>query len=139
MSSLSNCKRIRTYNQLVHKRTLNHFVKLGVVIFSSLVTLNGFQTLVLRLYCWLWTGKYWLGNVCNGSIANEAIKTILNLFIFFYEKNFSVKKAPKRNTNDSPCLRIVALVVFCLLIFVLIVHVCLWRVFVRSKSFRKKQ
>ena len=46
MLSLSDCKGIRTYNHLFRKRTLNNFAKLDVVIFSSLVTLNRFQTLV---------------------------------------------------------------------------------------------
>ena len=47
MSSLSDWNGIRTYKHLVRKRTLNHFAKLDVVMFSSLVlvSLNRFQTL----------------------------------------------------------------------------------------------
>ena len=47
---------------------------------------------------------------------------------FFYEEILSVKKAPKRKINNFPPLRnkkkkkIVAFVVFCLIIFVLLVN-----------------
>ena len=64
ISSLSDCNGIKTYNHLISKRTLNQLAKLDVVMLSSLATLNRFQTLVLCLYCWLSTVKYWLGNVC---------------------------------------------------------------------------
>ena len=64
---------------------------------------------------------------------------------FFYEKILSVKKNTKtENKRFSPSLKflcsqkIVAFVVFYSLIFVLLLGFCLWRVLLRSKSFRKK-
>ena len=36
------------------------------------------------------------------SILYEVIRTILSLFILFYEKILSVKKASKCKTNDPP-------------------------------------
>ena len=41
----------------------------------------------------------------ESSIVNEVIRTISILFIFFYEKTLSIKKAPKRKTNDFHLLR----------------------------------
>ena len=51
VSSLSDCKGIRSYDHLFRKRKLNHFAKLDVTMFSSQVTWNRFQTLALCLYC----------------------------------------------------------------------------------------
>ena len=74
----------------------------------------------------------------------EVMEKISNLFIFFYEKILNAQKAPKRKTSDFYCLRslfaqkTVAFVVFCSLIFVLLVGFLYLSVFVRLKSFRKK-
>ena len=63
---------------------------------------------------------------------------------FFYKKGFKRTKCTKPNTNDFRHLRIFCacknrcLVVFCSLIFVLLVGFCLICVFVRSRCFRKK-
>ena len=66
-------------------------------------------------------------------LSRETIKTILSLFIFFYEKISLAQKAPKCKTSDFHPLRrlcaqkiVVALVIFCLLILMfLLVHFCL--------------
>ena len=69
------------------------------------------------------------GNNMQGhrsSIAFEVIGTVSNQFNFFYEKNLSVKKAPKRKITNffslrSFCARkTVAFVVFCSPFFVLL-------------------
>ena len=74
------------------------------------------------------------------------MKTISSQFIIFlfYENILSIQKAPKCKTNNfqplkSFCVRkIVAFVVFCLLVFVLLVGFGLICIFVSSKCFRKK-
>ena len=65
----------------------------------------------------------------NSSIGNEAIKTILNLFIFLREDS-THRKSTKRKTNNFHPLtflnaqKIAAFVVFCLLIVVYEVFLC---------------
>ena len=84
----------------------------------------------------------------NSSIVNEPITTIsshfIYLFIYFYEKILSVRKAPKPKTNyfhllGSFCAsknRFLCCFSFAFLVFVgWFWLIC---VFVRSKSFRKK-
>ena len=82
ISSLSDCNGIKTYNHLISKRTLNQLAKLDVVMLSSLATLNRFQTLVLCLYCWLSTVKYWLGNVCIYMSHTIQLRTFLKCSLF---------------------------------------------------------
>ena len=63
------------------------------------------------------------------------------LFVL-YEKFLSVKKALNAKQTNFPLLevfvpaKIVFFVVFCMLLFVLLVGFCLWRVFVRLTFFR---
>ena len=63
---------------------------------------------------------------------------------FLYEKILSVKKAPKSKTNNFLSLKsfceqkIVAFVVFCSLVFLLLVGFDLIYIFVRLKFFHKK-
>ena len=65
-------------------------------------------------------------------------------FQFFHEKMLSVKKPPKRETNNFHPLKrfltgiIIVFVVFSLLNFILLDGFGLVYVFVRLKSFRKK-
>ena len=66
------------------------------------------------------------------------------LIFFFYEKILNAQKAPKHKRNDFYPLRsfcgekiVVAFLVFCSLIFVLLVDFCLICVFVRLTSFLK--
>ena len=82
----------------------------------------------------------------HSSIVFEVIKTISSLFIYFsYEKILSKKKAQKRK-RFSPSWKFflcaqkcVAFVVFCSLVFVLLVGVCLWRVFQNLFIKKKKK
>ena len=63
---------------------------------------------------------------------------------FFYEKISRAQKAPKRKTRDFYHLRslrtqkVVALVVYCLLNFALLVNVCLWVFLCSGNLFVKK-
>ena len=65
------------------------------------------------------------------------------VYLFIYlQKGFEYKKAPKRKTNDFYPLRHFCAHkkcgLCCLVFFFLLVDFCLWRVFVGSKSHRKK-
>ena len=83
------------------------------------------------------------------SIVNEAIRTIMSLFIFIYfflRKNIERWKSTKmQNKRFLPsqkflCVRkVVAFIVFCSVNFVFLVGFCLWCIFVHSKSFRKNK
>ena len=79
------------------------------------------------------------------SIVNKAIRTILSLFIFFFEKILSLKKSPKRKINNFPPLRgfsaqkSVAFIVFCLIVFILLVSFCLICIFLHLNLFVKKK
>ena len=77
----------------------------------------------------------------------EAMKIILNLFIYFFfsRKDFKRKKSTKRKTSDFYPLRslcaqkIVAVVVFCSLVFVLFVGFLFVSVFIRAGFFLSKK
>ena len=90
------------------------------------------------------TDKFSIGRLIKvhvSSIVNEAIKTISSQFFFFYEKILSVQKAPKPNHPlRSFCAhkKTVAFIDFCSLIFAFVGWFWLICVFVRSKSFFKK-
>ena len=57
ISVKSNMEATQQYVKFVWNYVIN------VVMVSSLLTLNKFQTLFWCLHCWLWTRKYWLENV----------------------------------------------------------------------------
>ena len=67
------------------------------------------------------------------------------VYYFFYEKILNAKKAPKRKTSDFHPFRsfyaqkTVVFVVFCSLIFVLLVYVCLWVFLYARNLFVKKK
>ena len=93
------------------------------------------------------TNQFSIGGLIGvhvSSIVYEFNRVISSQFIIFLWKNFGRKKAPKRKIISSPLPRsfcvgkAVNFVVFYLLVFVLLVGFCLWRVFVQVKSFRKK-
>ena len=85
-----------------------------------------------------------LFGVVLSSIVNEIIKTVSSV-LFFYEKILSIKKHESAKQTIFTLLevlctwKIVAFVVLCSIIFFLLVGFCLWHVFVRLKSFRKKK
>ena len=80
------------------------------------------------------------------SIVNKAIRTILSLFFFFFfEKFLSLKKSLKRKIDNFPPLtgfsaqKSVAFIVFCLIVFVLLVSFCLICIFLHLNLFVKKK
>ena len=70
----------------------------------------------------------------------EVTEIILNLFIFFHEKILSVKKAPNvKKATFVHAKKLLPLLFFCSLIFVLLGGFLFVSVFVRAESFRKKK
>ena len=116
-------------------------------VFKSKRFLYSYIFITARNHCLELIWIYWtyLDHIIYfSSIVNEVIRTISSLFIFFYKNILSLKKAPKCKINTFLPLRIfcaekiVAFVVFCLLVFVLLVSFDLTCLFVRLKLFRKK-
>ena len=88
------------------------------------------------------TWPHWTAHISN--IVFEVIRTISSLPIF-YEKILSVKKAPKRTTNNfyslrsfCACQKIMSLFFFVHLFLFCWLFFWLWRVFVRLKLSCKK-
>ena len=85
-----------------------------------------------------------LFGVVLSSIVNEIIKTVSSV-LFFYEKILSIKKHESAKQTIFTLLEVFVHVKNCCLCclvfdyFFLLVGFCLWHVFVRLKSFRKKK
>ena len=85
-----------------------------------------------------------LTDMVMSSIVNEVIKTISSLFIFLQKDLKRAKSTKAQNKQFLPpskflCTRkIVAFVVFCSLVFVLLVGFCLWHVVGHLKIFVQK-
>ena len=125
--------------------------------------LNGRKTLKERILknifvCEIHNPEYQLiksmYKIITSLFLQKSLKVLRRLFYNNYfcnkrdlefEKILNAQKAPKRKTNNfyplgSLCAqKTVAFVVFCLLIFVLLVGFFFVSVFVRLKSFRKKK
>ena len=107
-------------------------------MFSSLPLINNSVTIGLSFLLLIMSAVVYVIEVTN---------IILDLFIylFFLRKDLKRIKSTKRKTSDfypftSLCSqKIVAFVVFCSLIFVLLMSFLFVSVFIRAESFREKK